>query len=176
MNRLNRLNFSGGPGALPESVLLQAREAMIEVPEVGLSVLGISHRSDWFAAVVSELEANIHALLGLPENYHVLRLQGGATQQFTMLELQQWIAKATGRNRLFIEVPDAVSGFLASGFGWAPGAPITKDQWLMLQHDNVVSTANGLAALGIAPTALADVADGWLVQYRRHGRFAAMAR
>ena len=87
MNRLNRLNFSGGPGALPESVLLQAREAMIEVPEVGLSVLGISHRSDWFAAVVSELEANIHALLGLPENYHVLMLQGGATQQFSMLPM-----------------------------------------------------------------------------------------
>jgi len=87
MNRLNRLNFSGGPGALPESVLLQARDAMIEVPEVGLSVLGISHRSDWFAAVVSELEANIHALLGLPQNYHVLMLQGGATQQFSMLPM-----------------------------------------------------------------------------------------
>jgi len=87
MNKLNRLNFSGGPGALPESVLLQARDAMIEVPEVGLSVLGISHRSDWFAAVVSELEANIHALLGLPQNYHVLMLQGGATQQFSMLPM-----------------------------------------------------------------------------------------
>ena len=87
MNKLNRLNFSGGPGALPESVLLQARDAMIEVPEVGLSVLGISHRSDWFAAVISELEANIHALLGLPENYDVLMLQGGATQQFSMLPM-----------------------------------------------------------------------------------------
>jgi len=60
---------------------------MIEVPEVGLSVLGISHRSDWFAAVISELEANIHALLGLPENYDVLMLQGGATQQFSMLPM-----------------------------------------------------------------------------------------
>ncbi len=60
-------------------------------------------------------------------------LELGGPQQFTMLELQHWIAKATGRNRLFIEVPDAVSGFLASGFGWAPGAPITKDQWLMLR-------------------------------------------
>ena len=46
----------------------------------------------------------------------------------------------------------------------------------MLQHDNIVSGTNGLSALSIAPTALADVADGWLVQYRRHGRFAAMAR
>ena len=87
MKLQNRLNFSGGPGALPESVLLQAREAMIEVPEVGLSVLGISHRSDWFAAVISELEANIHALLGLSDNYHVLMLQGGATQQFSMLPM-----------------------------------------------------------------------------------------
>lgn len=103
-------------------------------------------------------------------------LELGGPQQFTMLELQQWIAKAIGRNRLFVEIPDTVSGFLARGFGWAPGAPITKDQWLMLQHDNIVSGTNGLAALGIAPTALADVADGWLVQYRRHGRFAAMVR
>jgi len=87
MNKLNRLNFSGGPGALPESVLLQARDAIIEVPEVGLSVLGISHRSDWFSAVVTELEANIRGLLGLSEDYHVLMLQGGATQQFSMLPM-----------------------------------------------------------------------------------------
>jgi phosphoserine aminotransferase len=87
MNRRNLLNFSGGPGALPESVLLQVREAVIAVPEVGLSVLGISHRSDWFAAVVAELEANIRALLNLPEDFHVLFLQGGATQQFAMIPL-----------------------------------------------------------------------------------------
>jgi len=46
MKPLNSLNFSGGPGALPESVLLQVQQAILEVPEVGLSVLGISHRSD----------------------------------------------------------------------------------------------------------------------------------
>lgn len=87
INPQNRLNFSGGPGVLPESVLQQLQQAIIEVPGTGLSVLGISHRSDWFAAVVSELEANIRALLGLPENYHVLFLQGGATQQFSMLPM-----------------------------------------------------------------------------------------
>lgn len=83
----NSLNFSGGPGALPESVLQQLQEAIISVPGVGLSVLGISHRSDWFAQVLAETEANIRALLGLGEAYHVLLLQGGATQQFSMVPM-----------------------------------------------------------------------------------------
>jgi len=87
MNPGNELNFSGGPGALPEQVLLQVQEAIIAVPEVGLSVLGISHRSDWFAAIVSELEGNMRRLLGLPDGYHVLFLQGGATQQFSMVPM-----------------------------------------------------------------------------------------
>ena len=72
---------------MPESVLLQVQQAILEVPEVGLSLLGISHRSDWFAAVVTEVENNIRTLLGLPENYHVLLLQGGATQQFSMVPM-----------------------------------------------------------------------------------------
>jgi phosphoserine aminotransferase len=83
----NHLNFSGGPGALPELVLQQTQEAILSVPEVGLSILGISHRSDWFAAVVAELENNVRDLLGLPTSYHVLFLQGGATQQFSMLPM-----------------------------------------------------------------------------------------
>ena len=87
MRPLNTLNFSGGPGVLPESVLLEARDAIIEVPGVGLSVLGISHRSDWFAAVIAELETNIRMLLGLSDDYHVLLLQGGATQQFSMVPM-----------------------------------------------------------------------------------------
>lgn len=87
MNPRNSLNFSGGPGALPESVLLQIQESIIEVPGTGLSVLGISHRSDWFTEVVAELEGNIRKLLGLPGGYHVLFLQGGATQQFSMVPM-----------------------------------------------------------------------------------------
>lgn len=87
MTPLNSLNFSGGPGVLPSSVLQQVQEAIIAVPGVGLSVLGISHRSDWFAAVVAEAETNIRTLLGLSENYHVLLLQGGATQQFSMVPM-----------------------------------------------------------------------------------------
>jgi NADH dehydrogenase len=100
----------------------------------------------------------------------------GGPQAVTMAALLRWIADATGRKRLFVDVPDAVASALASGLGWAPGAPITKDQWLMLQSDNIVAPgADGLAELGIAPASLASIAEGWLVQYRRHGRFAEIA-
>ena len=95
MNQRNSLNFSGGPGVLPESVLVQVRDSVIEVPEVGLSVFGISHRSDWFAAVVAELETNIRTLLGLGDDYHVLFLQGGATQQFSMVPMTLLRGKAS---------------------------------------------------------------------------------
>ena len=95
VNPRNSLNFSGGPGALPESVLLEAQQAIIAVPEVGLSVLGISHRSDWFAAVIAELETNIRKLLGLSEDYHVLLLQGGATQQYSMVPMTLLHGKAS---------------------------------------------------------------------------------
>ena len=99
----------------------------------------------------------------------------GGPQVLTMRELLRWIADAIHRNPLFVDVPDIVASTLASGFGWAPGAPITKDQWLMLQRDNVVADgAAGLAQLGVTPTSLASVADGWLVQYRRNGRFAEL--
>jgi len=86
-NPRNALNFSGGPGVLPETVLRQAEESIQSVPEVGLSVMGISHRSDWFAGVVAEAEDNVRALLGLPQDYRVLLLQGGATQQFSMVPM-----------------------------------------------------------------------------------------
>jgi len=100
----------------------------------------------------------------------------GGARTFSMLELNRWIAEAIGRDKLFLPVPDQVSALLARTTGWLPGAPITRDQWLMLQRDNVVGPdAAGLAALGITPTPLEAVASGWLVQYRRHGRFGLSA-
>ena len=87
MNARNQLNFSGGPGVLPEDVLQQVQQAILEVPDTRLSILGISHRSDWFAQVIAEVETNIKLLLGLDAQYHVLLLQGGATQQFSMVPM-----------------------------------------------------------------------------------------
>lgn len=83
----NQLNFSAGPGALPALVLDQVKEAIHATPGVGLSILGISHRSQWFESIVSEVNLRTRRLLGLDERYHVLLLQGGATQQFSMLPM-----------------------------------------------------------------------------------------
>jgi uncharacterized protein YbjT (DUF2867 family) len=99
-------------------------------------------------------------------------LELGGPEIFSMLELNQWIARATGRgDKLFVPVPDFAAKALATGTGWLPGAPITADQLKMLARDNVVSGVDGLAALGIAPTPLDAVADDWLTLYRKHGRF-----
>src|SRR6185295_10547392 len=83
----NRFNFSGGPGALPEPVLAETQRAIAEVPGVGLSVLGISHRSKWFRDVVDEAEDNFRTLLGLSSDYRVLFLQGGSRLQFSMIAM-----------------------------------------------------------------------------------------
>ena len=96
----------------------------------------------------------------------------GGPETLSMAALNAWIGEATGRRRTLLPVPDAVAGAMARWTGWLPGAPISWDQWLMLQKDNVVSPgAAGFEAFGIGPAPLAAVAPGWLVQYRRHGRF-----
>jgi NADH dehydrogenase len=69
-------------------------------------------------------------------------------------------------------MPDLFANLL-SRLGWLPGAPLTRDQWLMLQRDNVpASGAPGLEAFGIAPTPLAAVGYEWLGRFHRGGKFA----
>lgn len=98
----------------------------------------------------------------------------GGPQVMTMREIMELVCKATGYNRSLIDVPDAVASGLARLTGWAPGAPLTWDQWLMLQRDSVAAEgAAGLEAFGLPKTPIAAVAEGWLLAYRRHGRFAA---
>ena len=91
----------------------------------------------------------------------------------TMLDFNRKVAKAVGRKRLFAELPDAVSGAIASLIGWLPGAPITQDQWQLLKAGNVASgKLPGLKDLGIAAHPMGLYLDRWLVRYRKHGRFA----
>ena len=98
----------------------------------------------------------------------------GGPQVITMREMNSWICKSTGRgNKPIMEIPDPIARTMARLFGWAPGAPMTWDQWLMLQKDNVVSGGGtGFEPFGISPSPLAAVAEGWLTSYRRQGRWA----
>ncbi|HZM88622.1 MAG TPA: 3-phosphoserine/phosphohydroxythreonine transaminase [Blastocatellia bacterium] len=80
-------NFSAGPAVLPLSVLEEAQRDLISLPGVGMSVLEISHRSKAFDEIIQGCEADIRKLAGIPENYHVLFLQGGASMQFSMVPL-----------------------------------------------------------------------------------------
>lgn len=117
-------------------------------------------------------QAAVKALLD-PQAHTGKTYELGGPQILSMGALNQWIATETGRAPAIVPVPDAFAKILAR----LPGGPITWYQWLMLQRDNVVANgADGFAALGIMPTALAAVAPGWLVQYRRHGRFGAVGK
>ena len=80
-------NFSAGPAALPECVLREAQTELLDFAGNGMSVLEMSHRSASFQAVVDEAEASLRRLLGIPSNYRVLFLQGGATLQFAGVPL-----------------------------------------------------------------------------------------
>lgn len=109
------------------------------------------------------------AAIGDPEQFGGRAYELGGPEVLTMLELQQRIAMQVGRDPAFLPLPDAVGALMAA----LPGAPISRDQWKLLQRDTVVTNgAEGLEALGVARTAFGSVAPGWLVRYRRAGRFA----
>jgi len=80
-------NFSAGPAVLPMAVLEEAQRDMLSLPGVGMSVMEISHRSETFDEIFARADSGLRELLGIPENYHVLFLQGGASLQFSMIPM-----------------------------------------------------------------------------------------
>ncbi len=80
-------NFNPGPAVLPMEVLQQAQAEMLDYRGTGMSVMEISHRSKEFEAIVAEAQSNLRDLLGIPTNYKILFLQGGASLQFAMLPM-----------------------------------------------------------------------------------------
>ena len=85
MSRIH--NFSAGPAALPEAVLRQAQEELLDWHGAGCGVMEMSHRGKEFTSVIEQAEADLRALLGIPAQYRVLFLQGGATQQFAQIPM-----------------------------------------------------------------------------------------
>ena len=80
-------NFSAGPAVLPEEVLREAAEEMLDYRGTGMSVMEMSHRSKAYETIIKEAEADLRELMGIPGNYKVLFLQGGASQQFAMIPM-----------------------------------------------------------------------------------------
>ena len=80
-------NFSAGPAVLPEEVLQAAADEMMDYKGTGMSVMEMSHRSKPFEEIITEAEADLRDLMGIPDNYKVLFLQGGASQQFAAIPM-----------------------------------------------------------------------------------------
>lgn len=111
-------------------------------------------------------------VLARPESLGGKTFEIAGPEVVTMLDLHQRIAKAQNRSRTFFELPDFVSGAIATATGWAPGAPITADQWALLKAGSVAGgKLPGLKAFGIVPRPLGLFIDRWMVRYRKHGRF-----
>ena len=80
-------NFSAGPAVLPEEVLREAADEMLDYKGTGMSVMEMSHRSKAYDTIIKEAEADLRDLMKIPDNYRILFLQGGASQQFAMIPM-----------------------------------------------------------------------------------------
>ena len=135
-------NFSAGPAVLPEEVLIEAAAEMLDYKGTGMSVMEMSHRSKAYQAIIDEAEADLRELMNIPENYKVLFLQGGASQQFAMIPMNlmkkgvadyiitgQWAKKAYKEAQLFGKA-NAIASSEDATFSHIPDCtdlPISED-------------------------------------------------
>lgn len=110
-------NFAAGPAVLPEEVLKEAAEEMLDYNGTGMSVMEMSHRSKTIEQIIAEAEKDLRNLMNIPDNYKVLFLQGGGSQQFAMIPMNlmknrvadyintgQWAKKAIAEGKIYGEV------------------------------------------------------------------------
>ena len=115
-------NFSAGPAVLPEEVLKEAADEMLDYRGTGMSVMEMSHRSKAYDTIIKEAEADLRDLMNIPANYKVLFLQGGASQQFAMIPMNlmknkkaayivtgQWAKKAYQEAKIYGEAVEVAS-------------------------------------------------------------------
>ena len=125
-------NFSAGPAVLPEAVLREAAAEMLDYRGTGMSVMEMSHRSKPYQRIIDEAEADLRKLMNIPDNYRVLFLQGGASQQFAMVPMNlmqnrvaeyivtgQFAKKAFQEAKLFGDA-QAIASSADRGFTYIP--------------------------------------------------------
>ena len=135
-------NFSAGPAVLPEEVLMEAAAEMLDYNGTGMSVMEMSHRSKAYQRIIDEAEADLRELMNIPDNYKVLFLQGGASQQFAMIPMNlmkngvadyivtgQWAKKAYQEAQKYGKA-NAVASSADKTFSYIPDCsdlPISED-------------------------------------------------
>lgn len=135
-------NFSAGPAVLPEEVLKEAADEMLDYRGTGMSVMEMSHRSKAYETIIQEAEADLRDLMNIPDHYRVLFLQGGASQQFAMIPMNlmknkvadyiitgQWAKKAYQEAQLYGKV-NAIASSADKNFSYIPDCsdlPVSDD-------------------------------------------------
>ena len=135
-------NFSAGPAVLPEDVLREAADEMLDYRGTGMSVMEMSHRSKAYETIIQEAEADLRDLMNIPDHYRVLFLQGGASQQFAMIPMNlmknkvadyiitgQWAKKAYQEAQLYGKV-NAIASSADKNFSYIPDCsdlPVSDD-------------------------------------------------
>ena len=135
-------NFSAGPAVLPEDVLKEAAEEMLDYKGTGMSVMEMSHRSKAFEEIINGAEADLRELMNIPDNYKVLFLQGGASQQFAMIPMNlmknrvadyiitgQWAKKAASEAEKYGKV-NRIASSADKTFSYIPDCsdlPVSED-------------------------------------------------
>lgn len=135
-------NFSAGPAVLPEEVLKEAADEMLDYKGTGMSVMEMSHRSKAYEQIIKEAEQDLRDLMNIPDNYKVLFLQGGASQQFAMIPMNlmknkvadyiitgQWAKKAYQEAGIYGKA-NAIASSADKTFSYIPDCsdlPISED-------------------------------------------------
>lgn len=135
-------NFSAGPAVLPEEVLKEAAEEMLDYRGTGMSVMEMSHRSKAYEAIINDAEQDLRDLMNIPDNYKVLFLQGGASQQFAMIPMNlmknkvadyiitgQWAKKAYQEAKIYGQA-NAIASSADKTFSYIPDCsdlPVSED-------------------------------------------------
>ena len=152
----------------PEDELTNRFAAMARLPFLPV----IAGRRNFQPVYVRDLARAIAMAALDPKTYGGNTYEIGGPQVMSMIELHRAILELTGQKPEIMPMPD-LFGSLLSKLGWLPGAPLTRDQWLMLSQDNVPSgELPGLEAFGIRPTPLAAVGYEWLGRFHKGGKFA----
>jgi uncharacterized protein YbjT (DUF2867 family) len=152
----------------PEDDLTNRFAAMARLPFLPV----IAAKRNFQPVYVRDLAKAIATAALEPGRFGGKTYEIGGPQVMSMAELHRAILAITGQDPEVVHMPDLFARALAS-LGWLPGAPLTRDQWLMLQRGSVPSgKLPGLEAFGIAPTPLAAVGPEWLGRFRKGGKFS----